>query len=686
MEGVQQAITRVANKASEHPKTSSVAALLAVGVLADMWTGHALKKFDRRKLTSLDKVCIGFSMWLRGGEVTGKHPYLPLPTPRQSAEQFSFFAKVLGVEVGVCDQYLSGPAYRQQAMLIANTWSSRGLLGGISFVFANLWKSERPLTQLKQLAIVVWNPPRVVNAEPPSDVTGCPVTGLFRAIVYEFCDRQLDHVWYGGPTVAPTLFALPGKPIPDGAREMEAALSILGLQLFVEQIRTNTGRVGEAAKTLFDMSQYQKIVGTWVVPKRSAYDAMTSRSDHVLIVRKGHYYALEPRGKSLQQLYFELRAIVKDAEERCESSGVNVLSFDTRSGWFANREKIKESNPESLKIVETSMAVITLEDHRPIGPEESAKTVFSSTRLESSFVGPMLLLSVFLNGTSAAFNGHFTVEALATSRATEAIQTIKEMLARKFGMVFSPPHEREDKWTHKLRPVEFVLDEEMEREVARVRLEATSHMDKVEVATLEFHGFGKGLIKALNQSPDSFVVLAILRAVYQVKGKIPNAYQSLLTRALFRDARTETGRPATPEALAYLKNPNKESFDRAVKAHVKQKLEFMQGKGFDRHMMALVAMAVVDEKVNGTPIPEFLKSYRELEFDVAISSTDCPSVMVGGFRPFKWGGFSFGFREGYLVVHVTAFGKGKAVELKGALSQALEAQVELLTSSSEAGV
>lgn len=67
-----------------------------------------------------------------------------------------------------------------------------------------------------------------------------------------------------------------------------------------------------------------------------------------------------------------------------------------------------------------------------------------------------------------------------------------------------------------------------------------------------FECFGKGLMKKCNISPDAFVQMALQLAYKRDTGRFSLTYEASMTR-MFREGRTETVRPCTVEAAAWVR-------------------------------------------------------------------------------------------------------------------------------------
>ena len=228
----------------------------------------------------------------------------------------------------------------------------------------------------------------------------------------------------------------------------------------------------------------------------------------------------------------------------------------------------------------------------------------------------------------------------------------------------------------------WALTAETEEAILAARATLVALGDNLDLVVTSFTGFGKGFIKRCGVSPDAFVQLALQLSFFRDQGRLDNTYESSMTR-LFANGRTETVRPCTAEAAAFVAlmvdtsgaaaSPlaKLSALRRAADRHVALYVAAMEGRGLDRHLFALYCVAV------GTATESlFLKA--ALSSPWRLSTSQVPqqqtTLMAPGAPEFQramsaGGGFSAVAEDGYgvsysvageqeLIFHVSSVRKG----------------------------
>lgn len=78
-------------------------------------------------------------------------------------------------------------------------------------------------------------------------------------------------------------------------------------------------------------------------------------------------------------------------------------------------------------------------------------------------------------------------------------------------------------------------------------------MDDLHLRIYVHDRYGKGFMKTCQVSPDAFIQMALQLAYYRDAGRFSLTYEASMTR-LYREGRTETVRPCTIEAAAWVKS------------------------------------------------------------------------------------------------------------------------------------
>ena len=175
----------------------------------------------------------------------------------------------------------------------------------------------------------------------------------------------------------------------------------------------------------------------------------------------------------------------------------------------------------------------------------------------------------------------------------------------------------------------------------------------------EIKAFNRSALKSLGISPDAFCQIAFNTAHYLSLGKMCSTYESVAVRQ-FMEGRTEAGRPATSEILAYAKAFDscnncfelKKKLLHAANAHLEMIRCCKQGKGVQRHMTGLLNMYLVyREELSIREKPAIFNDpgFQELITDsISSSSIMHPALRHFGFGPQTNHGLGIGL--GYMVM------------------------------------
>jgi hypothetical protein len=178
--------------------------------------------------------------------------------------------------------------------------------------------------------------------------------------------------------------------------------------------------------------------------------------------------------------------------------------------------------------------------------------------------------------------------------------------------------------------------------------------DDLDLAVGAFTGYGKDFVKRCRVSPDAYIQAAFQLAYWRDQGHFDATYESSMTR-LFLHGRTETVRPLTQEVAAFVRamedggSPPQEKL-RALQAaaarHVLGYTDAMAGRGIDRHLFALLIVAVgkgVDSPFlkAALSVPWKLSTSQQPQQQTAYWSIKEPGMREkvspgGGFGPGAW--------------------------------------------------
>jgi carnitine O-palmitoyltransferase 1 len=185
-------------------------------------------------------------------------------------------------------------------------------------------------------------------------------------------------------------------------------------------------------------------------------------------------------------------------------------------------------------------------------------------------------------------------------------------------------------------------------------------INDVDLYVHQHEKFGKGIIKKCGFSPDAFIQMALQMAYYKDAGRFSLTYEASMTR-LYLEGRTETVRPCTIEAAAFVQsmmdpNATKEERKRLLKIatdkHVMSYKDSMIGKGIDRHLFCLYVVS------RGKELPSpFLDSVISEQWKLSTSQTPTQQTGRIDFNNFPnkispGGGFGPVAKDGYGVSYI----------------------------------
>ncbi|RXN12990.1 carnitine O-palmitoyltransferase liver isoform-like protein [Labeo rohita] len=164
---------------------------------------------------------------------------------------------------------------------------------------------------------------------------------------------------------------------------------------------------------------------------------------------------------------------------------------------------------------------------------------------------------------------------------------------------------------------------EVQTQVSESLAVARALADDVDCHVFPFREFGKGRIKKMKMSPDSFVQMALQLAYYRDRGTFCLTYEASMTR-LFREGRTETVRSCSNESCAFVlaleagedREHCQKLLRKAAEKHQNLYRLAMTGSGIDRHLFCLYVVS----KYLGVESP-FLKEVLSEPWRLSTSQT-----------------------------------------------------------------
>ncbi|GBG31422.1 Carnitine O-palmitoyltransferase 2, mitochondrial [Hondaea fermentalgiana] len=489
---------------------------------------------------------------------------------------------------------------------------------------------------------------------------------------------------------------------PSSARNdqiQRAAHLTLSMLKFVKAVRNETMAVDMARKTPLCMSQYRKVLGSARIPGRGDEgDRIETFTDstHIVVMCHGQLYYFDVvtasgdllgSVESLASTFERIRANAACVDARkAQASSVGALTGEERAVWGEVRAELEaqdENNASSLALIDAALFVVCLDNCSPTTAQETSAnglrglSVVDAAGVQRGTVFnrwyDKLCVIVCENG-SAQINfehtpadGHSVLRMVSDVFSDNIIryaQTISGKLAvpsvlksvrfdaKKSTSATTQGAQDDTEYTTLPRKLDFVLDDALSQSVASAQERLVRYVEPFKIACLEYKDYGKRFIVSQKLSPDAFVQMSMMAALYAVTGELSNAYESVMTKA-FLLGRTEAGRPVTPEAKRFVEmfysievSPEEklQALEQATKAHSAMTRRCSQGEGVDRHLYALKCLWALQHP--DEPVPEIFSSagYATLG-ETILSTSNCgnPALKLFGFGPVSEHGVGIGY-------------------------------------------
>jgi len=445
------------------------------------------------------------------------------------------------------------------------------------------------------------------------------------------------------------------------------------------------------------MEQHRRMFNTVRIPGRECDSIRHFESDeqhtHIVVMCKGFYYRLDcydssiPSRRSLlppHELERRLQLIVDDAEHAQHTteadSHIAALTAEERTEWAKIREECMYDgiNRVSLSVIETAAFMLTLDDVAPASVSDRASALLGGNGSNRWFDKSFNLVA-FTDGHIGANTEHSWADALVIGHLWEltvmvgkcdrahsydanghCVRTGREVPAKKY-------LPKKLKW-------DIPRGGQLRAAVAAAREKNIKSIDDVELRVVRFADFGKGKVKKMRMSPDSFVQMAMQLAFYRDQDRFGLTYEAAMTR-LFRNGRTETVRSLSEDSAAFVKAMESGEPDEAIWAallkaaagHGIKNKDAMTGKGIDRHLFGLYVVSAgysIDSPFlkDALSQPWILSTSQQPQtqtpaYNPATDAEDAKRVSPGGgFGPVCNDGYGVSYMivEDYFFFHISS--------------------------------
>ncbi|XP_073800684.1 carnitine O-palmitoyltransferase 1, liver isoform isoform X2 [Danio rerio] len=432
-------------------------------------------------------------------------------------------------------------------------------------------------------------------------------------------------------------------------------------------------------------------------------------SEFVAVYHRGRYFRLwvyrAGRLLSPREIQFQIQRILDDPSPPSPGEEkLGALTAGNRTPWARVRKQFFSSgvNKQSLDCIEKAAFFVTLDDQaegmKGENPSENldryAKSLLHGKCYDRWFDKSFSVV-VYKNGKNGLNAEHSWADAPIVAHlweftlATDTFHLGYNSDGNCRGDVdHSLPHPQRLSWD---------IPFEVQTQISESLAVAQALADEVDCHVFPFRKFGKGLIKKMKLSPDSFVQLALQLAYYRDRGTFCLTYEASMTR-LFREGRTETVRSCSNESCAFVlaleggedREQCRKLLRKTAEKHQNLYRLAMTGSGIDRHLFCLYVVS----KYLGVESP-FLKEVLSEPWRLSTSQTPVQQMELfdlvnhpefislgGGFGPVADDGYGVSYiimGEDMINFHVSCKHSCKETDSHKFGCQVSQAMVDLMT-------
>lgn len=331
--------------------------------------------------------------------------------------------------------------------------------------------------------------------------------------------------------------------------------------------------------------------------------------NHIVVMRHNKFFQVDlmdhttKKVLSMEQIAHQLSRVIASAGS-IESS-IGVLSSTDRDIWADAREElIRNGNEEALRVIESAIVVVNLDDSAPITRSEVARGLWHGDG-RNRWYDKCIQLVVYENGKAGLMGEHSMLDGMPMARYADY------MISRLSKQQIDLGATGLTTTTLNQLPLPLQLSFRFTPLTLRRIVNAERIFDQTvnqhELHVESFYGYGKSTIKTFKCSPDAFVQVAIQLAYRKLFGRPVATYEASQTR-IFLHGRTECTRSCSNASVAFSKAmvEGKTNFNaveklellrEAVTRHVQYMKRAAQSCGVDRHLLGLRLLVKEGETV-----------------------------------------------------------------------------------------
>uniref|UniRef100_A0A8C1BW87 Carnitine palmitoyltransferase 1A2b n=1 Tax=Cyprinus carpio carpio TaxID=630221 RepID=A0A8C1BW87_CYPCA len=513
--------------------------------------------------------------------------------------------------------------------------------------------------------------------------------------------------------------SLPHLPVPSIKDTLERYLESVKPLLDVDGFQRMTRLAAEFEKSLGNrLQKYLKLKALWATNYVSdwweEYVYLRSRSpimvnsnyygmvypvlcEFVAVYHRGRYFRLwvyrAGRLLSPREIQYQIQRILDDPSPPSPGEDkLGALTAGNRTPWAQMRKQFFSSgvNKRSLDCIEKAAFFVTLDDQEEgmmgenpsVNLDRYAKSLLHGKCYDRWFDKSFSVV-VYKNGKNGLNAEHSWADAPIVAHLWEFT-----LATDAFHLGYTADGNCKGEIEHSLPPPQR-LSWDIPLQVSESLAVAQALADDVDCHVFPFREFGKGRIKKMKLSPDSFVQLALQLAYYRDRGTFCLTYEASMTR-LFREGRTETVRSSSNEINHLDREHCHKLLRKAAEKHQNLYRLAMTGSGIDRHLFCLYVVS----KYLGVESP-FLKEVLSEPWRLSTSQTPVQQMELfdlvnhpefislgGGFGPVADDGYGVSYiimGEEMINFHVSCKHSCTETDSHKFGSQISQAMMDLMT-------
>ena len=367
------------------------------------------------------------------------------------------------------------------------------------------------------------------------------------------------------------------------------------------------------------MYQYWWLFGVVRVPtEEGGRLRMDADARHIMVMCRGQTYRLYVLEEDTYRIVDErtirtaLQEIINDASqlsaEEVSRSSVGVFTTENQKTWARCRTGLVHGsvrNGRNIAIIDSSIFALCLDDSAPKSRQEICKNMICGTTSteKGALIGTCLnrwydklAVIVCQNGAAGMNFEHTCTDGSADIRMACDIYKGSISPAKSSFQMTQNGTSHSHGAPGRVKKLEWDIPQDVSSALEPAQKHLLERISKHDLATLDFHDYGKSFITSSGLSPDAFFQMVLHAAYHSLSGgRVGNGFEPVLTRS-FLHGRTDVARTLTPQCASFVRTFNDptaspasklDSLRTACTAHVDKFRECARGHSHHRHLYVL---------------------------------------------------------------------------------------------------